>query len=126
MSNLANVNRGVPRLKIGTDWVALEIQSEPHVALVWSGYLPAVYVLDTSSQQIFEFYITSKSLAEGVEPLRQANGGRFTGLRFRIKKESRAQFTPYVVEQSSSKTADGAGGEGEASRKKVIRKVRAD
>ncbi len=45
-------------------------------------------------------FISSKSISLGLEPLVQANGGRFQGLRVRLRKESDDRMAPYVVEEA--------------------------
>jgi hypothetical protein len=43
-------------------------------------------------------YISSKSISEALEPLRQGNGGNFTGLKFKVRKASEDKMAPYEVE----------------------------
>ena len=87
-----------PNLKVGAEWVSVEILSEPYVVMTLRGYAPVVDVEAPGGRQIL--YISSKSISEGLEPLVQANGGRFSGLRLRLRKESDDRMAPYVVEKA--------------------------
>jgi len=44
-------------------------------------------------------YISAKSLADALTPMVEENGGKFTGLKLKIKKESADNRAPYVVEE---------------------------
>lgn len=87
-----------PNLKVGTGWVSIEIVSEPYVVMTLRGYAPVVDVEAPGGRHLP--YISSKSISEGLEPLVQANGGRFSGLRLRLRKESDERMAPYVVEKA--------------------------
>lgn len=87
-----------PNLKVGTEWVLIEIVSEPYVVMTLRGYAPVVDVEAPGGRHLL--YISSKSISEGLEPLIQANGGRFSGLRLRLRKESDERMAPYVVEKA--------------------------
>ena len=87
----------LPILRLGTGWVDINIQSEADVALTARGYAPVLRVQDAKTRLDYLMYIGARSLAEALEPLRQANGGRFTGLRVRVAKESTDQYARYLV-----------------------------
>ncbi len=87
-----------PNLKVGAEWVSVEILSEPYVVMTLRGYAPVVDVEAPGGRHIL--YISSRSISEGLEPLVQANGGRFSGLRLRLRKESDDRMAPYVVEKA--------------------------
>jgi hypothetical protein len=86
-----------PNLKVGTDWVAVEVLSEPYVIMSIRGYAPVVDIQAPSGS--FVLYLSSKSISEGLEPLRQENGGKFKGLKLRLRKESEDRMAAYVVEK---------------------------
>lgn len=87
-----------PRFRAGTTFTTLDVTSEPYLALTFRGYTGAVEVRDLVTGTCYELLIGGiKSLAESLEPLRASNDGAFTGLRFRIKKQSEDRFSPYVV-----------------------------
>ena len=89
---------GQPRFRAGTTFTTLDVTSEPYLVLTFRGYIGAVEVCELATGSRYEFLIGGiKSLAESLEPLRASNNGMFRGLRFRIKKESRERFSPYVV-----------------------------
>jgi hypothetical protein len=88
-----------PVFRASTTWTALEVLSEPYVLLTFRGYTAAIEVLELDTNKRFELLLGGiKSIAEGMEPIRKANGGRFTGMKFRIKKEGFEQTSPYLVE----------------------------
>ena len=88
----------LPTLKVGTDWIAVEVLSEPLVLMSMRGYAPVLEVQAPAGKHLL--YISSKSISEGLEPLRQAQGGRFAGLKLRVRKASEDKMAPYEVEKA--------------------------
>ena len=86
-----------PNLKVGVNWIPAEIVSEPFVVMSIRGYAPVVDV--TTPEGGFILYISSKSISEGLDPLVQANGGKFKGLKLRLRKESEDRMAAYIVEK---------------------------
>lgn len=84
--------------KVGVDWIEVEVVGEPRVVMTMRGYAPVVDV--TSGAEKGFVYISAKSLSLALEPLVQSNGGKFAGLRLRLKKESDDKMAPYVVEKA--------------------------
>jgi hypothetical protein len=87
---------GKPNLKVGVDWVTVEITSEPYVVMGFRGYAPVVDVSGPGGKQIL--YISSKSISEGLDPLVQGHGGKFLGLKVKLRKETEDRMAPYLVE----------------------------
>ena len=87
-----------PNLKAGVDWIAVEILSEPYVVMSIRGYAPVVDVQGPEGKQML--FISSKSISQGLDPLVQANGGKFQGLKLRLRKETEDRMAPYVVEKA--------------------------
>ncbi len=83
-------------LKVGVDWVPVEIISEPYVVMSFRGYAPVVDVSTPGGKQIL--FISSKSISQGLDPLVQANGRKFAGLKLRLRKETEDRMAPYIVE----------------------------
>src|SRR5262245_49257759 len=92
----------LPALKVSVGWIEVEVIAEPLVRLSIKGYTPILPVKVAKTGLTYVLYMGAKSFAEGLEPLRKQNNGAFKGLRFRIKKESSEQFSPYRIEASSS------------------------
>ena len=87
-----------PRLRVRTEWTSLKIISEPYVILTFRGDTAAVEVFEESTNSTYELLIGGiKSLANGVEPFRVANGGLFTGIYIKTNKESTDLTSPYIV-----------------------------
>jgi hypothetical protein len=86
-----------PNLKVGVEWIPVEIVSEPFVVMSIRGYAPVVDVKAPAGD--FILYISAKSLSEGLEPFVQQNDGKFKGLKLRLRKETEDKMAPYVVEQ---------------------------
>ena len=92
-----------PRFRALTTWTTLEVVSEPYIVMTFRGYTAALETLDVETNESYELLIGGiKSLAEGIEPIREANGGLFSGLRIKIKKESADRSSLYVVESADS------------------------
>ncbi len=87
-----------PNLKVGVNWIPTEIVSEPFVVMSIRGYAPVVDV--KAPEGDFILYISSKSISEGLDPLVQANGGKFAGLKVRLRKESEDRMAAYIVEKA--------------------------
>jgi hypothetical protein len=85
-----------PNLKVGVEWVTVEITSEPYVVMGFRGYAPVVDVSGPGGNQIL--YISSKSISEGLDPLVQGRGGKFAGLKLKLRKETEDRMAPYIVE----------------------------
>ena len=86
-----------PNLKVGTEWVAVEILSEPYVVMTIRGFAPVVDV--KTPQGDFILYISSKSMSDGLVPMLEASSNVFKGLKFKVKKESEDKMARYVVEK---------------------------
>lgn len=86
-----------PTLKVGTDFVPVEVTSEPYVVMTMRGYAAVIDVKAPAGEHAL--FIGSKSISEGIEPLREANGGKFAGLRLRLKKAGDDKMAPWVVEK---------------------------
>ncbi len=83
-------------LKVGVDWIDIEVVSEPFVIMTMRGYAPVVEVQAGGARR--RLFIGAKTLGEELEPAVQKQGGKFTGLKFRVKKENADKMAPYVVE----------------------------
>ena len=87
-----------PNLKVGVNWITADVVSEPFVVMSIRGYAPVVNVKVPEGD--FILYISSKSISEGLDPLVQANGGKFSGLKLRLRKETEDKMAPYIVEKA--------------------------
>ncbi len=86
-------------VRFGVEEVALEIVSEPFVVNTFRGFAPVVDVKVEGEEGAKSMYISAKSLADSLTPMVEENGGKFTGLKLKIKKESADNRAPYVVEE---------------------------
>lgn len=84
-------------LHLDTEPRRVIIVSEPYVIFTKRGYQAVVDATDIKKQQNYVLFLSSKSLAAQLEPLRQENNGHFTGLEFWVRKESFDQKSPYIV-----------------------------
>jgi hypothetical protein len=97
MSNKNLLNPSKERLKIETiKRVRVRIISDPYVVFTWAGYAAVVDI--AVRKKTFRLFIGSRTLAEGVEKLRTANGGKFLGLEFTVRRESDSKRSAYVVQ----------------------------
>ena len=86
-----------PNLKVGVEWVPVEITSEPYVVMTVRGYAPVVDI--KCAQGDFILYISSKSMSDGLEPMVKGTNGAFKGLKLKVKKESEDKMARYIVEK---------------------------
>jgi hypothetical protein len=86
-----------PNLKVGTEWIPVEIVSEPYVVMTVRGFAPVVDVKTPGGE--FILYISSKSMSDGLVPFLEQTDSKFNGLKFRVKKESEDKMARYVVEK---------------------------
>ena len=89
----------LPKLDVRTGWIELAIISEPFVVMTFKGYVPAVNVRVVRTGLEYMLYVSARSLAEALEPLRKANSGRFRGLQFEIHKASDDKMAKYELRQ---------------------------
>ena len=89
----------VDSLKVGTDWIGIEVVSEPTVLLTFRGYAPVLLVKVLKSGLKKHLYISAKSMAGPLEELRGRHGGNFTGLRLRLRKENDERMSKYIIEE---------------------------
>jgi hypothetical protein len=84
-------------IKISTGWIDLLIINEPVVKMSFRGYIPALPVRVVKTDLDYLMYISAKSIAEKLEPLRIANNGSFSGIRISIRKETSDKFSGYEI-----------------------------
>ena len=87
----------LPALHVGTGWIDVEVIGEPTVKITFRGYAPIMPVRVSQTGLDYILYISSKSIGEELQPLRERNG-EFRRLKFRIRKESEDKFAKYLVE----------------------------
>ena len=71
----------IPQLKVSTGWIDVSVLEEPTVKATFKGYAPILKVRANHTGLEYFLYISAKSITEGLEPLRQQNGGKFCGLK---------------------------------------------
>ena len=89
-------------MKVGIEWIELEIISESDIVLTNFGYTPFLRVKEMTTDSEYGFYISAKSLADALEKLRKDNDGIFEGIRFRVRKESIDRKARYEVATDDS------------------------
>jgi|TARA_B100002003_G_C14142061_1_gene549097 hypothetical protein len=87
----------LPRVKVSTGWINLTVIGEPTVNRTFRGYAPVLPVRINSTGLDYILYISASSIAEGLEPLREANNGLFSGLQFSIRKTGEEKFASYEI-----------------------------
>lgn len=95
---MSSLQPKTPPLKVSTGWVELEALEEPTVIVTFKGYAPVLKVRVRQTGLDYLMYLSAKSIAEGLEPLRAKNAGHFAELCFRIRKQSEDQFAPYEIQ----------------------------
>lgn len=88
----------LPHLHVGTNWLYIEILSEPFVVYRRLGYSPVVVVEEIESEQHSILFVSAKSLSNYLEPIRRRRGN-LMGLNIKIRKDGEDRFSKYEVEE---------------------------
>ena len=86
----------LPRIRAGTGWVDLRLESEVGVVLTARGYVPAIRV--SRGEVLHLLLVGAASLAQPLEALRRQRGGALAGSTIRLRKVRAEQTSPYEVE----------------------------
>jgi len=89
----------LPTFRCTTDFANLKVISEPYVVFTNRGYAPVVDVENTGDNVKYQFYIQALSIAKKFEEMKKENDEKFSGLSFKVKKESSEKFAPYIIEK---------------------------
>ncbi len=87
-------------LKVTTKPVTVTLEGEPIALYTFRGYAPAVNVKVDGETGIKALYISAKTLSDELVKMVEANGGKFSGIRFTVKKESEDKMAKYIVEKA--------------------------
>ncbi len=71
-------------LRVKEEGMEVRVAGEMDVTLTRNGYRPVLIVAAGDKNHLF--YVQAKSLFEPLERLRQKNKGKFTGLKFKLRK----------------------------------------
>ena len=93
-----------PTLKVGTDWVEVEIRTDPFVVATRFGYAPVVEVEALREGKVYVWFVKAGSIAEKLEPIRIAHGS-LEGVQVRIRRETAEQTARYLIEDVDRKPA---------------------
>lgn len=85
-------------LKVGTAWIDVEVIAEVDVVMTYKGYAPVIPVRVIQSGLIKQLYVSARSISLPLDRLREANGNRFAGLRFRVRKDGEESTSKYIIE----------------------------
>ena len=84
-------------LRPTTNWVDVEVISEPSVRMTNFGYSPVVKIIESGRKIPRLLIISAKSLAVPLEEMRSDNDGMFSGLKFSVRKASEDKKSPYEL-----------------------------
>lgn len=87
-------------LKVTTKPVTVTVEGEPIVIHTFRGYAPALNVKVDGEDGVKQMFISSKTLSDALVKLVDANGGKFAGVRFTVRKESDEKMAKYIVEKA--------------------------
>jgi len=90
--------RGV-RLVVGTDWVPIELVSDPFITVTYRGYAVAIDVRVISTQLEYTLLVGAKSLSDPLEQLRERAGGVLTGQRCAVRKSGVERTATYEMRE---------------------------
>lgn len=100
-------NEKLEYLVISTEAVVVSIVSEPRVVMTYRGYAPVVEVCVDADAVHKLMYINSKSISTILEGLKNENGGKFNGIKIRIRKESNDKFAKYIIDKTAESVIQG-------------------
>jgi len=86
-------------LRVDTDGVTVKIVTEPFVINTTRGYAPAVNVTVEDTGEDRTMFIGAKSLADPLQQMVESNGGKFSGLRLTLRKQSEDRYAGYIVQR---------------------------
>ena len=90
--------RWIRGFRIGTDWMELEITTEPYVVMSFRGFAPVVGAKNLVTGESNFLYISPMSLANKLEKATAERAGKFAGIKLKLRKESELNVSPYEVE----------------------------
>jgi hypothetical protein len=85
-------------LRVRTEWIAIQVLTDPFVVYRNDKYLPVILVEELSTEGKYLLFVSATSLAECIEALR-AKRGALIGQNLRIRKKAEDKFSPYEVEE---------------------------
>lgn len=92
------VGTEAPRLAVGSDWVTLEIRSQPFVMPTFRGYAPAILVRRRQAVHSEHLLIGASSLAKGLMDI-QSRLGTLEGVRISVRKRGEERIAPYELRE---------------------------
>lgn len=96
----AEVGTATQRIDIGTRWTSMSLESDPFIVPTARGYAPAVLVRRSGRAPREHLLIGARSLSLPLEAIRE-EGGTLLGRKVRVRKESVARTSRYLVEEVS-------------------------
>ena len=88
----------LPQLRVSSQWICIQVLSDPFVVCKSRGYAPVILVEDLESERQCILFVAAKSLSERLEPIRKTRGN-LVGLNIKIRKEGDERFSKYEVEE---------------------------
>jgi hypothetical protein len=85
-------------LRAGTEWIGIQVLTDPFVVYRNDKYLPVILVEELSTEHKYLLFVSATSLAESLEVLREKRGA-LIGLNLRIRKKTEDKFSTYEVEE---------------------------
>ncbi len=87
-------------LKVTTKPVTVTVEGEPIALYTFRGYAAAMNVKVDGETGLKQMFISAKTLSDELVKLVEANGGKFAGIRFTVRKESDDKMAKYLVEKA--------------------------
>lgn len=73
-------------IRITENWVEIQIISEASIHITQRGYVPVLRVITDKHKSSRLLIISARSISFPLEEMRQDHGGKFSGLRFSLRK----------------------------------------
>jgi len=86
------------RSRVGTEWTCIQVLSDPFVIYKRLGYAPVILVEVLESELRCLLFVSAKSLADCLEPIRKRQG-TLVGLNIRVRRKGEDRFSEYDVEE---------------------------
>jgi hypothetical protein len=88
----------LPRLRVGAEWAAVQILTDPFVVYRRDRYLPVILVEELKTELKHILFISATSLGQCLEPIR-IKRSTLVGVNVKIRKSGEDRFSSYEVEE---------------------------
>ena len=85
-------------VRVGLNWVDIQVLTDPFVVFRRDRYLPVVLVEELGTEAKYLLFVSAVSLSQCIESIRMRNG-TLVGVNLRLRKKGEDRFAAYDVEE---------------------------